>query len=91
MVFDQVSHIGYVKIVGVRMKCSWIGRILSNLILGEGWGERGYILIERGRNICGITSYVAQIGTKPNVNNAVRLMNFHIVYFAIFCLFVNLK
>jgi hypothetical protein len=57
------------------------------LSLGERWGEEGYIRIERGRNMCGIASYVVQMKTPNDVNHAVRLFTFDIVYLAVFCLF----
>jgi len=59
------------------------------LTLGEQWGERGYIRIERGRNMCGIASAVVQIENKV-INNAVRLLTFDIIYLAFFCLFVHI-
>ncbi len=63
---------------------------LLKLILGEGWGEQGYILIERGRNTCGIATYVIQIENKSPVNSAVRLLTFHGIFLVLFCLFVNI-
>jgi hypothetical protein len=61
---------------------------LLKLIVGEGWGEQGYIRIERGRNVCGIATYVVQIENKNIINNAVRLLTFNGIYLALFCLFV---
>lgn len=60
------------------------------LILGEGWGEGGYILIERGRNTCGIATSVVQIENNTPRSHAIRLLIFDGIYLIFFCLFVHI-
>ena len=49
-------------------KNSWGRRTLVHLpidlvfqFLGVNWGEKGYIRILRGKNTCGIATYVSQV------------------------------
>lgn len=62
---SSVQHV--VQLVGYGYQSGVPYWLLKNS-WGENWGENGYIRMERGKNMCGITSYVVQIPPK-NTNN----------------------
>ncbi len=54
------NHIGLQEIVGVCQSIKSDIDIVFIVFIGEEWGEKGYIRILRGENICGIGSQVYQ-------------------------------
>ena len=46
------------------MNLSW----LFFLILGQQWGEKGYIRMKRGENMCGIANAVVQVAFKKAID-----------------------
>ena len=59
----------------------------AELFSGERWGDKGYVRIERGKNTCGIATYVAQVEYKTT--NTGAFTTFNPVYFLFCYLFLH--